>query len=748
MKQSLYIILFLFLSVTYTNGQSANISTLFQSSLRKADAHYDKLQYENAIVDYKRVLERDPKHLHSKIRIAQSYRLLKDKEAAEMWYQEILDSIKDLSDIDPVHLYNFAQILSSNEKYDEATFWYLRYGDLMPDDSRILDKIKFIDDMEYYLGDSNLYELIVLPFNSDHSDFGAKYYDSGFVFISSRDKKVLAKNNASSAISEKESMLDLYYVESDTSGNFNEPEHFKKELKTRFHEGPLAFYADGKKVIFTRNNYHQGVKAKSSEGILNVSLYTAEVDKNNNFSKIKPFPYNSPEYSIGHPSLSQDNQKLYFSSNMPGGIGGNDIYISFFENGNWSTPVNLGPQINTEGDEMYPYISDDSTLYFASDGWGGFGGLDLFRALGKDSLFAGTYNLGFPINTNMDDFALVINEKERSGYLSSDRYGGKGFDDIYAFNVKSFEIHGRVLDLFDDTPIPDALVSLVNIDEDTINRKISDRDGRFQLELPFDSEYTIKLDKDEYTQYGYVHLSTMDRKSGIDSPDYYMWKHELFSAGIIFNNETHLPMPGVKIMLLNQTDNLIDSTFTDDEGKYIFPLMPDKSYDVVADQEGYIADTLPLITNRVKQGTIPNDFVLESEFIEKRYIYFDFDKSNIKSLFYADLNRMVALLNNHPEMGFSVGAHADARGSHPYNQALSERRANSVKRYMVRKGIDPSRINTHGFGELLIINRCVDGVNCKEIEHSVNRRAELKIEFDYPAKNTARNNNVSDISDR
>lgn len=737
MRYIYYTILFLIVSISTTNGQTANISSLFQSSLRKADAHYHKLQYENAIEDYKRVLERNPSHLHSKLRLAQSYRLLKDEEAAEIWYHEIFKSIKDLSDIDPVHVYNYAQVLSSNEKYNEATFWYGRYGELVPDDSRIRDKVQFIDNMEYYLGDSNLYELIVLPFNSDHSDFGVQYYDSGFIFISSRDKKVFAKDNAGSAISEKESTLDLYYVESDTSGNYDEPSHFKKELKTRFHEGPLAFYADGKKVIFTRNNYHQGVKSKSSAGLLNVGLYTAEMNKNNDFSKFKPFPYNDPEYSVGHPSLSQDNQRLYFSSNMPGGVGGNDIYVSYFENGNWGKPINLGPEINTEGDEMYPFISDDSTLYFASDGWGGFGGLDLFRANGKDSVFAGTYNLGFPINTNKDDFALVINEKERSGYLSSDRDEGKGYDDIYAFNVKSFKIHGRILDLFDDTPIPEAMISLINIDEDTISRKISDKKGRFHLELPFDSEYTIKLDKDEYTQYEYIHLSTMDRKSGIDSPDYYMWKHELFSAGIIFNNETHLPMPGVKVLLLNQKDNVIDSIITDEDGKYVFPLMPDKSYDVVADKKGYIADTLPLITNRIHEGTIPNDFVLESEFIAKRYIYFDFDKSNIKSRFYADLNKMVALLNNHPEMRFSVGAHADARGSHAYNQALSERRANSVKRYMINKGIAPSRIDTRGFGELLIINRCVDGVNCREIEHSINRRAELKIEFNGLDKRTA-----------
>jgi outer membrane protein OmpA-like peptidoglycan-associated protein len=422
---------------------------------------------------------------------------------------------------------------------------------------------------------------------------------------------------------------------------------------------------------------------------------------------------------------------------MPGGIGGNDIYVSFMKNGQWGEPINLGPDINTSGDEMFPYISDDSTLYFASDGWGGFGGLDLFRAIGKDSVFTSPYNMGFPINTNKDDFALVINEKERSGYLSSDRDGGKGFDDIYAFNVNSFKIHGRVLELLTNDPIPEAMISLINVYEDTISRRFSDKEGRFQLELPFDSEYTIKLYKDEYAQYGFNHVSTMDRKSGIDSPDYYMWKHELFSAGIIYNNETHIPMPEVKVLLFNRTDDLFDSTTTDNEGKYVFPLLPDKSYEVVADKKGYIADTLPLMTNRIEEGTILNDFVLESEFIEKVFIYFDFDKSNVKSQFYPDLNRIVNLLYKYPDSRLTIGAHADARGSQAYNLALSERRAKSVKLHMVLKGIDGARVDTRGFGELLILNRCVDGVNCREIEHSINRRAELKIEFGNLEKDEA-----------
>lgn len=747
MKKAFLIILFGIISTHFVTGQNENITTLFQSNLRKAEACFHKLQYDGAIEFYHRVLNNDSAHLKSLVGMAESYRLLKEPESAEIWYERVFETMNDPQDVDPKVYYGYAQVLSELKKYKEALIYYKNYATLMPEDSRIMDKIQFLGNMDYYLGDSNLYELIVLPFNSEFSDFGVKYYDSGFVFISNRDKRLFFNSKPESAMSEEETPLNMFYVALDTSDNVPHPRHFNKELNTRFHEGPLAFFNNDRKVIFTRSNYFEGKKNRSVSGILYVGLYFATMDKNNDWTNVEPFRYNDEDYSIGHPTLSSDDQRLYFSSNMPGGIGGNDIYVSYFENGNWSLPINLGPEINTEGDEMFPYISDDSTLYFASDGWGGFGGLDIFRATGRDCVFHNPYNLGFPINTSRDDFALVINEENRSGYFSSDRPGGMGYDDIYAFNVNSFKIHARVLELFTGDPIPGVLASLINIEGDTVIQKTSDRNGRFQLELPFDSEYTIKLDKDEYNQYEYIQISTLDRKPGIDSPDYYMWKHELFSAGIIYDNETHMPMPSVKVFLVNETDDLVDSTYTDEQGKYIFPVIPDKSYEVVAAEEGYIADTLPLLTNKVIEGTILNDFVLEAEYIHKVYIYFDFDKSDIKPEFYADLNRLVNLLNKHPDSRFSIGAHADARGTNAYNQALSERRANAVRRYMIGKGIDPGRIDSRGFGELLIINRCVDGVDCREIEHSINRRAELKIELGQPEQNTSSKQYLSDNSD-
>ena len=262
MRKKLIVFAFIIFSLQSGFGQSTNISSLFQSSLRKADIYFRNLEYESAIEFYKRVWERDTTHLGSMIGIAESYRLLQDPESAEEWYRRVFNSMNDPSEIDPVRYYNFAQVLSENKKYDEALTYYKNYSLLSSDDIRIIDKINFIGNMDYYLADSNLYELTVLPFNTDHSEFGVEYYDSGFVFISSRNKSVLNRYNEKSAMSEEETPLDLYYVKLTPSGNFLDPERFHRELKTRFHEGPLVFFSNSQKVIFTRNNYLKGKKQR------------------------------------------------------------------------------------------------------------------------------------------------------------------------------------------------------------------------------------------------------------------------------------------------------------------------------------------------------------------------------------------------------------------------------------------------------------------------------------------------------
>ncbi|MFC2124646.1 OmpA family protein [Bacteroidota bacterium] len=724
MRVFINILIIIIISLHQVAGQSTNITTLFMSNYRQADIYFHKMYYKNAIELYERVLEKDSSNIHSRVRIADCYRLIKDTENAEKWYGSVINER-----IDTINYYYYAQALSSSKKYGEARLWYSVYSHLAPDDSRAESKVTFMDQMEYYMRDSTLFELTHLPINSEHSDFGAEYYDSGFVFLSARDASLFIKNQPSTAIESDESMLDLFYTRYDSIGNLTEPDHFHKKLNSPYHEGSLVFFNGNRKIIFTRNNYHEGKAGRSSDERIKVMLVTAELDNEHNLKKLTPFPYNDPEYSIGHPSLSKDNNILYFSSDMPGGFGGNDIYMCYLGNNKWGTPINLGPSINSAGDEMFPFLADENTLYFASDGWGGFGGLDIFRAEGSGNRFGNTENLGFPLNSHKDDFSLVINEGGRSGYVSSDRPGGTGNDDIYTYEAKYFQIAGTVRELYYEDPIEEAEVTLLNEQGYPVDFRATDEKGHFHFDVPFDETFSFTASTPGHTLQDEIHYMTYDKKIGRDSITIYLWKHELFAVGTLFDHDTEETMPDINIRIHNLTDQTYDSTITDPSGHYKFLLRRNKEYDITVTKEGYLPDSVHINTFTITDGDILNDLVLEQKFLEKVFAFFNFDKSAVKPEYFASLDIIVDALRSHPNTFVLIGAHADARGSIEYNQALSERRAESTKVYIMARGVDESKIVTRGFGELLHINRCVDGVNCHEEEHQKNRRAEIKVEY-------------------
>jgi len=318
-------------------AQSTNISTLFHSNFRKAEIFYKKLAYRNAIELYLRELEKKPANTMAKLRIADSYRVLENLSRAEEWYKKAFE--EDIPD--SYYMYDLAQILSSNEKYTEAREWYNKYRFEVQGDVRPREKIAFIDNMDYYLRDSSLFYVDLANINSEHSDFGSVYFKGGVVFLSSRDQDLFIKHQNSSAQSEDESLLDMYYSEFDGSNKFKSPEKFHKKLNSKFHEGPVTFYENENKVAFTRNNYYQGKEIRGSDGTLNLNIYFAELNEEHELTKLTPFKYNNHDYSTAHPNFSKDGKSLYFSSNLPGGFGGADLYVSHLEDGKWGKPINL-----------------------------------------------------------------------------------------------------------------------------------------------------------------------------------------------------------------------------------------------------------------------------------------------------------------------------------------------------------------------------------------------------------------------
>jgi outer membrane protein OmpA-like peptidoglycan-associated protein len=706
-------------------AQSTNVTTAFHGNIRKADTYFEHFAYRNALHIYLHANEKDPANLHIRERIAECYFRLHDPVNAEKWFEGLVSE----ADIHPEAKFEYAEALSMNGKYSDSRFWFEEYLKHRPDDRLALEKVAFLKKIHWYQEDSLRFVVVGAPFNSDHSDYGAHYFHEGIVYASSRDMDVFIKHKPFDAVDEDESSLNLFYVERGPSGDWGEPVHFHQEhIKTFLHEGPMAFFSNDKRGAFTRTNLKNGRAIYDEAGRANLNIYFADVDELGSLSNITPFEYNNQGYSTAHPTFSSDGTVMFFSSTSPQGLGDSDIYYSTFENGKWTEPKNLGPTINTREDESFPFLANDSTLYFSSNGHGTLGGLDILVSYKKNGQWTKARNFGGPLNTRFDDFSLVSDSTGRVGFIASNRPGGLGLDDIYFFIANYYFLTGKVKELNKQGALPGATILIHDENGTLVDSVTTDDDGGFGIYLPFDKDYTLSAKKDGYESLEGVGFTTQGKPFGTDSLDVPLWKHNLFAKGRVLSNETEDLLPGATVVLHNFTDNKSDTLALDDRSEYRVLVLPNKKYRIEAQKKGYVTKGFDLNTTDLYDGELVNDIVLEEEFILKDSVFFDFDRHNLTSTAKRQLDRVAKELKDSPGVSVNIGAHADSRGTHEYNQALSDRRAQAVVNYLVSRGIIRSRIEATGFGEVFLVNECSDGVDCPEVKHSKNRRAEIKIQ--------------------
>lgn len=421
----------------------ANTFMMAQSpSPTKADKLYNNLGFGAAAEKFKNEMGEEEMTTENMSKLADSYRLTGDTWNAEYWYSQVVkESNKPIS-----RLY-YAQALQSNGKYQLAKKWFLEYDAMMRTtasvegggtmDDRGARLAAACDNVEVFDKLENVEIRNVSEINSDKLDFSPSYYKGGLVFASTRGLK---KQSQSIDKWINDNFMDLFVVEMKKDGSFTEPENFSDKLNSKLHEGPLVFTKDEKTVYFTRNNYNKGKKGKDKDGIISLKIYSAQKGKDD-WEAVTELPFNADNATICHPTLSSDGSKMYFAADLPGGIGGLDIYVAEMTNGVWGKPKNLGPNVNTLGNEVFPFIHDDGSLFFASNGHEGIGGLDIFRTRYIDSEmvmdWATPENLGTPFNSSKDDFGLILDLTKTSGFFTSDRKGGKGGDDIYSVKMPS-----------------------------------------------------------------------------------------------------------------------------------------------------------------------------------------------------------------------------------------------------------------------------------------------------------------------
>ena len=457
--------------------------------IKSGDKEFDNLSYSKAIKKYEKALNGQPENTDLKLKLADSHRRLNQSEQAENYYRQVADSI-ELPNNEKL---NFAQVLMKNNKYDEARPYLESYLEENPTDQLARDLLASTNSVEELKEDTSAYILKEIPLDFTVSMFGPSIYKDGIVFAGETEITSAASTNPWTGYS----FLDMFYIQKDAQGHWDIAENFSPELNGRFHDGPATFNKEQNMIIYTRSAMRNEKRRLVNEDNENqFYLYMSKL-VDGKWTEPEELPFNNPEYSVGHPTLTEDGKTLYFSSDMPGGYGESDIYKSTFDGTNWSEPINLGKTINTPGKDLFPYIHSDGNLYFASEGHQNLGGLDVFVTSNRGGVWSTPINLAYPLNSSRDDFAIAIYDNDTTGYVSSNR---SGVDMIYEFTKVPpvFIVNGVAALKSTQEPIEGVAIKLVNItdgDSATVQTKA---DGEFTFNLLPSKSYKITGSKEGY----------------------------------------------------------------------------------------------------------------------------------------------------------------------------------------------------------------------------------------------------------
>ena len=589
------------------------IVSLSFAQKKKADDLYKKLGYKASIPLFE---DRDNLSTEDLIRIANSYRLNHDVISAELWYSQVVQESSE-----PLHFLHYAQALHSNKKYEQAKEYYALYNERIGGgDERGANLKEAIEQIKNFKHTNSIIKN-ESAVNSGRLDFSPAFYQDGIVFVSSRDPKKggKEKNTKKNGVDPwmNDNYMSLFYADKKESGDLNTPEVFSTNISTKYHEGPVCFNKSGDKLFFSRNQYFKGKRKNDKEGIMKMNIYSA-IRAGEEWKNVKELAFNTEEYDEVHPALSADGSQLYFASNREGGFGGMDVYVATFAGGQWSEPVNLGSTINTAGNEIFPFVHDDGTLYFASDGWGGLGGLDIFSTIKSgENNWDKPINIGTPFNSSKDDFSFILNTTGTEGYLSSAREGGSGQDDIYSFKtadkdqlgrqvkaticvydaVTNERIEGVILSISQEQvskeeELDDFTMRLVETDtkdeyllkltkdgglpnnKETVDG-LTNENGEYNMEIIPNEHYYIVAQKDGYVLAEEAIFTQLD-----DGKNIYEYCIPLAKSACVtlkgkaINQQYESLIPNVAVSLTNLCDGETQTVKTDKNGRYSFPCLP------------------------------------------------------------------------------------------------------------------------------------------------------------------------------
>ncbi len=617
--------------------------------------------------------------------------------------------------------------------------------------------------------------------NSPLLEFSPSFFEDGILFVSTMspgkkyqgyDKKI-----------KKPTMSIFLAKRNDITSALERPIPFALELTTTMHQGPLTFDRNAEKVYFTSNNRKKRRHKKASK----LKIYESIKAEDGHWSTPKELPFNLDDFDTAHPTISADGNTLIFSSNRPGGMGGMDLYQTTLKDGIWTAPINMGKLINTEKNDIFPFLHADNTLFFSSEGHMGEGGLDIFYTVkDKDQNYVAPVNLGAPFNSPKDDLGFILDRDKKNGYFSSNREGGQGEDDVYGFNI----IDGDIDEYFYfNHRIPDVLETVTfNVRESETNETVDQMNVAF---LPLNSplldstmlgrnsagqivivpqngsknnltslqEAVSAQGRSGFTnEQGFLSMDLpkgyyatishkenyLDKISIVSTADKSISIKPKFSIGCtpvtgkVVNNRSQSTVPNVLVKMLDEQNEVVSTTTTDESGAFEACAKCGQIYQFIVEVNDHKIGEAQLDAKNTSCENangyniiVPlNDASValeEGTIIELKNLYFNFNDASIRANARKDLDDLVNVLQQHPDMEIEIASYTDAVGSKDYNLGISQKRAEKVVEYLISKGINADRLLAIGYGESGIRNRCVDGVHCSDKEHQFNRRIEIKV---------------------
>lgn len=623
---------------------------------------FERMAYMEAARLYERLVKEGETDTEILKRLGDAYYQNARYAEAAQWYRRLFEQEGQQ---EPVYFFRYSQCLNASGEPERAEVMLKAYNELIQS-SRYTQFLTDEFDRQGIFGDSRPdIELKPVGINTVESEYGATLYRGQLIFTSNREVPGAARRRF---LWTNSSFTNLFASDTAGQGLYGTPREFLSEINSKFNESTPVFSQDGTIMYFTRNNLIDGKMKTDLDGLVRLKIFRA-MKTEGKWGEPEELSFNSDLFSCAHPALNPAGDLLYFVSDMPGGKGSSDLYqAEIFPDGSLGIPVNLGDAINTPGRETFPFVSDQGELFFSSDGHRGLGGLDIFAATtdrGNDSIRV--RNIGVPFNSPFDDFAFVLDRQTHSGFLSSNRAGGQGSDDIYQFTVTPAEevvdttaqkvvpepkiltvLQGTITDTVNSKPVPEVgLVLLDAVAQVELGRTSSDENGFYRMVLP---------------NLRYFELQTEVR--------------------------THRPQ--AELFDLDNIEAGKDTVFLNIE------LTPVQDAKVLA---------------KINE------------------IYFDFDSSEIRPDAAAELDKVVRLmLQDYPEMTIRIESHTDPLGSHKYNDRLSQLRAASTYNYLVSQGVPRERIlSFRGFGKRRPVNDCTGLEDCRQEDLELNRRTVLPI---------------------